>query len=499
MNEEINYFEAMISDEERARLPYLETIPQLLEKCRSDYAGQLAVADQQQRLTYEALVENVGRRRQLLAEKQIPEGGHVGVMCRNTVDAMCWFLAIPSSGRVLLMLPGSLNAQALAGVAKKFDLDAVVMEACFQPLAEGLSIPVIPAEACAETVAPAADVRKDTDAAIFFTGGTTGAPKGAVLSHGALMRGAHNGTYRPAGTVFGNRYILMLPMSHIFGAVCGFLGCLYTGSEIYGCQDVRSGIVSIPVIRPTSLVLVPGIVEIILNLARAKGVGFLGDLKTIICGAAPVPARLMSDFAKYGINLFAGYGMTEGANLTCANIDTDQKPHSMGKFYPGQEHKVVDGELWIRGDNLMKGYYKDPEQTALVLTEDGWLKTGDLVSFDEDGYITIVGRSKNLIILSNGENVSPEEIEDTFNQSGIIQDCLVKEGEMNGHAVLSIEILPLMPAFAGKTPEEIDAAIRAEVKRINAQLPGYKQVSRIVIRTEDFKRTGAMKIDRLHS
>jgi long-chain acyl-CoA synthetase len=191
--------------------------------------------------------------------------------------------------------------------------------------------------------------------------------------------------------------------------------------------------------------------------------------------------------------------MTEGANLTSANIDTDTKPYSMGKIYPLQEVKIVEGELWIRGDNLMKGYYKNPEATAKVLTEDGWFKTGDLVSFDEEGFITILGRTNNLIILPNGENVSPEEIEDIFNRSDLIQDCLVKEDISGGKPVLAIEILPLPHVIQEREWEEVTSLIHEEVKRINDTLPSFKQVSKISVRKKDFKRTGAMKIDRLNS
>lgn len=362
-----------------------------------------------------------------------------------------------------------------------------------------LSIPVITASECADQIAPFADVQKDTTAAIYLTGGTTGASKGVVLSHGALMRGAKNGTYKPSGEVFDNKSILMLPLSHIFGSVAALLACLYTGTEIYGCDDVKSGLMDIPRLRPTLLILVPGMAEIILNLARLKGKEFLGDLRTIICGGAPVPPRLIKEAKKYNINLYPGYGMTEGANLTSANADIDRKPYSMGKIYPGQETKIVDGELWIRGDNLMKGYYKDPEATAKVLTEDGWFKTGDLVSFDDEGFITILGRINNLIILPNGDNVSPEEIEDTFNRSDLIQDCLVKEDSVNGQAVLAIEILPLPHIIQGKEWDEVTALIREEVKRINETLPSFKQVNKITVRKEDFKRTAALKVDRLHS
>ena len=145
----------------------------------------------------------------------------------------------------------------------------------------------------------------------------------------------------------------------------------------------------------------------------------------------------------------------------------------------------------------MKGYYKDPEATKKALTEDGWFKTGDLASFDEEGFITIIGRKDNLIILPSGENISPEELEDIFNRSDLIQDCLVKESLVNNQSVLSIEILPLMQTFEQKSWDEVVDLVMDEVKKINETLPAFKQINNVVVRKEDFKRTPALKIDRL--
>ena len=188
--------------------------------------------------------------------------------------------------------------------------------------------------------------------------------------------------------------------------------------------------------------------------------------------------------------------MTEGANLTTGNIDVKEKPTSVGKLYPEQEAKVVDGELWFRGDNVFLGYYGDPEKTAETLTEDGWIKTGDLVRFDEEGYMYIVGRIKNLIILGNGENVSPESIEEPFYKDSKLRDCLVKEDELDGRQVIAIEIYPRMDEFANTPWEEVEAYFKELVGQVNATLPTTHQIGKVTVRKEDFKRTGAMKVSR---
>lgn len=486
-----NYFYNMVDPEEMKTLEYIPTFPKFLNMIEEKYADYEAVSDKTTTYKYSELVKRVRRRIAFLDAQGIKKGSNIAVMARNDLDAMELFLAIPAAGYTVIMLPNALNDTALFGISKKFDLAAMFVADEFMPLVEKLECKIFNSKDIVEEEGEYAAVTKDTVAAIFFTGGTTGAPKGAVLTHGAIMRGSFNGVFQPGNTLH-RRYIAMLPLSHIFGVVRGYMSCLYTGSIVYTCTDMRAGIGEIPVVRPTTLILVPGLVEIILNIADMKGKAFLGDLESIMCGAAPVPPKLMARARAYGINLCAGYGLTECANLTTGNCDTDKKPASMGAVYPEQQVKVVDGELWIKGDNVMLEYYKDPEKTAEVF-EDGWFKTGDLVEFDDEGFIYITGRIKNLIILPNGENVSPEEIEELFYREQLVKDCLVQEMEVNGNTVIGIEIIP---DLAGQkiSEEELPVKLQEMIDRVNATLPPFKRVLKFTIRKEDFKRSGAMKI-----
>ncbi len=486
-----HYFYNMVNPEEMETLEYIPTFPKFLSIIEERYSTYEAISDKTTTYTYGELAKRVRRRIAFLDAQGIKKGTNIAVMARNDLDAMELFLAIPAAGYTVLMLPNALNDVALKNISKKFDIAGMFVAKEFQPLTKELTCKIFDSREIADKEGSYADVEKETVAAIFFTGGTTGAPKGAVLTHGAIMRGSFNGVFQPGNTLH-RRYIAMLPLSHIFGAVRGYMSCLYTGSVVYTCADMRAAIADIPVVRPTTLILVPGLVEIILNIAAMKGQAFLGDLESIMCGAAPVPPKLMAKAASYGINLCAGYGLTECANLTAGNCDTDKKPNSMGAIYPEQEVKVVDGELWIKGDNVMVGYYNDPEKTAEVF-EDGWFKTGDLVEFDEDGFIYITGRIKNLIILSNGENVSPEEIEELFYKEQLVKDCLVKEMEVNGNTVIGIEILPDLTGVSA-SDEELPKLLQEMIDRVNQTLPPFKRVMRFEIRKEDFKRSGAMKI-----
>ena len=494
-----NYFHDMLPKEEFERIPYLPTMGEFVNWFTREFADMPAVSDQTNTITYAEFGKRIARRRAFINGLGLPKGAHIAIMDRNSQDAVELFLAVTSAGYVAMNFPPSLPEMAVVGSCMKFDIAAIFVRDEFRPLTAKLQgVKVLSTKDIAETEAPVADIDPESPAAIFFTGGTTGSPKGAVLSHRALMRGNYNAVFKPGHVIGVHRYIGLLPLSHVFGLIAGTMGCFYTGNLWFTCEDMKATVGKLPVLKPTVLVIVPGVCDILAGLVKMYGPQFLGgSLRMMIVGAANVPPRLVSIFSKLGIEFCFGYGLTEGANLTSANADAITHPTSIGKIYPGQETKIVDGELWIKGDNVFSGYYKDPEKTAEALTPDGWLRTGDLCRFDEDGFLYITGRIKNLIILSNGENVSPESLEEPFYADPCVRDAMVKEDELNGTQVIAVEILPLMPAFGGKPWGEVEAYMKALVDKINATLPSTHQIRKITVRTEDFKRTGSMKVSRI--
>ena len=494
-----NYFYDMLPKEEFERIPYLPTMGEFVNWFTKEYADMPAISDQTNTITYKELGQRVARRRAYINSLGLPKGAHIGIFDRNSQDAIELFLAVTSAGYVAMNFPSALPEMAVIGSCMKFDIAALFVREEFMPLTAKLQgVKVCPAAAMAETEAPVADIDPDTPAAIFFTGGTTGQPKGAVLNHRALMRGNYNAVFKPGKVIGQHRYIALLPLSHVFGLIAGTMGCFYTGNLIFTCEDMKATIGKLPMIKPTLLVIVPGICDILSGLVKMYGPQFLGgNLRMIISGAANVPPRLVNIFTKLGVEFCFGYGLTETANLTSANADAVTHPTSIGKIYPGQETKIVDGELWVKGDNVFSGYYKDPQRTAEALTEDGWLRTGDLCRFDDDGFLYITGRIKNLIILANGENISPESLEEPFYQDPCVRDAMVKEDDLNGQNVIAIEILPFMPAFDGKPWEEVEAYMHKLVDKINATLPSTHRILKVTVRTEDFKRTGSMKVSRI--
>jgi len=492
-----NYFFDMIPAEEQAQLSYIPTIPDFLTWIEKKWEDKPATSDTVNTYTYKEFCNRIARKRALLNAQGLKKGDNVAIFERNSIDAIEMFLAVASAGYVAVMLPSQLPAQAIIGCCMKFQVKLLAVRDEFAEMVKGAPCKTISTSAMADETAPVAVVDKNDPAAIYFTGGTTGAPKGAILPHRAIMRGAFNGCFAPGKQLGYHRTICLLPLTHVFGLIRSTLSAFYIGAEWFSAEDMKATIGKLPMIKPTLLILVPGLCEILLGLTKMYGPQFLGgELKMIISGAANVAPSLIMEFDKMGIQLLAGYGMTEGANFTTGNADVLTHPTSVGKVYPEQEMKFVDGEIWYRGDNTFLGYYGDPEKTKETLTEDGWVKTGDLGRMDEDGFVYITGRIKNLIILSNGENVSPEEIEEPFYKCAALRDVLVSEQKDGEQSVIGIEILPRPQFVEGKSEAEVFEFFQKLVNDINATLPTTHRITKMTIRKEDFPRTGAMKVKR---
>lgn len=484
----MNYFLENLLPEVRASLPYLPTTESFLTFIASKYPEQTALSEPDAVIRYGDLSELTAKRRGLLAKHHIAPGSNIGLMAKNSIDAILWFFAITSYGATAVMLPPAMQTDVLHGVLPHYEIRLLIRDNKPEPFFVPENIPVLLTSESGTETSPPAELSKKDRAAIFFTGGTTGTPKGVVLSHGALMRGALNGAYR-RGTVYGQTMVAALPFTHVFGIVFGMLSGLYAGAHVAVCDEMKYLFREMRRVHPTTMIAVPGMAEMMLTFAKIKGIEILGGrLNLIICGAAPVPERLYHSFQAYGIDVLAGYGLTETANLVSGNLDMDKHPASVGKQYPEQESRIKDGELQLRGDMLFDGYWKDASATKAAFTEDGWFRTGDLARFDQDGFLYITGRIKNLIILDNGENVSPEEAESFYYRSDLIKDCLVTETVLSGKASILLEVQPA----AGVTDEQL----MAELSLITDQLPPFMRPAKTVIRHEDFAKSPSMKIIR---
>ena len=488
----LELYRAYTGEETFSRIKPYETLAKMWEERSAEYAGLTAVSDDGKEYTFAALADDVADFRAVL-KPRIAEKSRVAILLPNSYDFVKAFLAVVTLGCTAAVLPAHLDEKAVAGTRLMFGYDALItldaQKASLCPDLTVISPSVTSGEKC-----PAAECDGKDGCTIIMTGGTTGRPKGALLSNTAVMQGVINSCLGVPGT-FEQRYMLVLPLSHVFGLIRNMLASLYTGSTLHICRDNRNMFRDAAMFKPTIMVLVPALADMALSLSKKFGKNMFGDsLKTIICGAANVPQYLVEEYDKAGVALYPGYGLTESANLVSGNPENLNKPGSVGLIFPEMEYRIVDGELWLKGKNMMDGYVGCAEPDAY---EDGWFKTGDLVKIDDDGFLYITGRIKEVIVLPTGENISPAELEAEFNTLPFIQDSQVFEDEdENGRRFLSLEVVPRAAEVQKLATDDINAYITEALQKINESLPTFERVSKIVIRKSDFERTPSMKIVR---
>lgn len=491
-------FAKYASKETIDRIVEYDTVADMWKDKAKEFGKEIAVDYDGVKHTYAELDADAGAFRTVIKDAGLNPGDRVGLLCPNSYDFVVGSLAAVTYGLTVAVLPVHLDATTVFGCAMKFGLKAVVYHDVLVDktvVAGSKGIALISLADRADRFTPMADVKGKDGCVIMFTGGTTGRSKGALLSNTAVMQGTVNGCYG-IDAVFNERYMLILPLSHVFGLIRNLMTCLYTGSTLFICKNNKDMFRDIAVFRPTILVAVPALAEMALNLSKKFGRNMLGeDIKYVICGAATVSPYLINEYHKMGVVLCPGYGLTETANLVSGNPENIAKPASVGIFYPHQEYRIADGELWVKGPNLMDGYVGDPEENAKAF-EDGYFKTGDLVRVDEDGFLYIVGRSKEIIVLPTGENVSPAELEAKFNEIELVQDSQVFEDIADsGERILALEVVPRMTEMA-KYGDNAGTKLMEEIHKVNASFPAFERVVKITVRDSDFARTPSMKIVR---
>ena len=492
-----NYFEKYCSAETLAKIIDYPSIGHMWQDCVSKYADLEAIEDAGQTYTYSMLDEDMGKFRSVLADAGLKKGDNIGIIIQSSYDFVKVYMAAQTMGIVTVLLPIHLEGQELSACVKRYHMKALVYDVDYEAKIEisreqNEDVKFICAATNGETTMPSVLCEPSDYSTIIFTGGTSGKNKGAILSHGSIMTGVKNGCYG-FEQVFHHRYLLVLPLTHVFGLVRNLLNPLYTGSFVSIVRNPKDMFRAMAAFNPTILILVPALAEMALMLTKQfKRCMWGNNLKYIVCGASAVPAHLIFEYKEYGVNLFQGYGLTETSNLVSGNPENTDKPASVGPPYPGQQLRIENEELWIKGPHMMVGYYDEPEENEAAYT-DGWFRTGDLVRVDEDGFLYITGRKKNIIVLSTGENISPEEVENLFCKFDLLQDAMVYDEVVDGMQILTLEVFPRPLEKSKLQVEDINEYIRGELGKINASLPPYMRVSKIIIRDEDFERTPAMK------
>lgn len=381
---------------------------------------------------------------------------------------------------------------------------------------------------------------RDGLAELLFTSGTTGTSKCVMLSQknvfSVVTSAAATVSFNPDDTI-----VSLLPIHHTYELAC-MLAAMDYGIHVCINDSITHVLKNLQLFKPTGLVLVPLYVytfykkiwteakkngkdkKLKLGITAARSLytigidkrrdifaevlnSFGGRLEKIICGGAALNPRMVEFFDTIGISIYEGYGITECAPLTCVVPYYNRKYASVGpavpccqiRIYDGYENDkgFMEGEIQIKGDNVMLGYYNNPEATAAAFTDDGWFRTGDVGYLDEDEYCFITGRLKTVIVLENGKNVFPEEIEEYLSDIDTIAESAVI-GRQNGNEVsLTALVFPNVTKFPeGATKELMYESILKSINELNKTLPTYKHIKIVELRDTEFEKTTSRKIKR---
>lgn len=474
--------------------------------------------------SYRELMENVTAvRKGLLAEGF--QGKHIALIGSSSVEWMESYLGIVTGGAVAVPLDAGLPGEELIDLLDRADAEGLFLSPKSAGLLDAVSaqcpklkkiwlLQEEEAEGSGEKTASLGELKAasrgtDTDAdrpgpeavaTILFTSGTTGKSKGVMLTQNNL---AANVTAVPYTAGPGTVLLSVLPIHHAFCLVMDWLKGFSLGATVCINDSLLHMVKNMGVFKPDVMLMVPLMIETIYKrlsaanplipkkLLAAKVFG--GNLKIIFTGGAHLDPFYIDKFAEFGVGVFEGYGMSECSPVISCSTPEDHKAGSIGKPLSNVEIAFEDGEILVKGSSVMKGYYHMPEETADTL-KNGWLHTGDKGYLDEDGYLFINGRIKNLIILSNGENISPEEIENKLALGKLVGEVIVT-GEDNG---LTARIYPDQDVVAAKrmSEEKIRTELQAFLDQYNKTQPTYRQITGLVVRKNPFIRSATKKIKR---
>ncbi len=371
---------------------------------------------------------------------------------------------------------------------------------------------------------------------LVFTSGTTGNSKGVMLTEHNIKSGIYYGLQ--ASKILGS-CLSVLPYHHTYEAIPGILVAIHHRATLCINDKLTNVLKNLQTFKPEYIYLVPAFAELfykkiwatlkekkiaglfkvliaVSNGLRKVGIdirrklfksvidNFGGNLQEIVCGGAPIRAEVGKFFDSIGIILFNGYGITECSPLVSVNRVECNDPSTVGMVLPCLEIKLENpdsdgiGEICVKGDVVMKGYYKEPELTAEVLSEDGWFNTGDYGYMNKAGLLVITGRKKNLIVLSNGKNIYPEEIEDYIQGIDYVKEVVVYSvKDENGlEDALCAEVYADPEHELVKGNADFAELLRKDITEVTKILPAYKKISKIKIREEAFIKNSSNKIKR---
>jgi long-chain acyl-CoA synthetase len=521
------------------------------------------------RVTYSALFKNILKFGAALKQLGLKERAHIAVIGENRVQWAISYLTGACFNFVVVPIDKNLSTNEILNVIHESDAEAVIFSGQFEPVFREKHSSLLKvkqyismdstvsgknfhsmmeliqqSKGCAVDDLPKIDPKEMN--VIIFTSGTLGRAKGVMLSQYNIAQNLQSML-----SVFfmypEDRFLSVLPMHHTYECNCGMLCPLYAGSSIHFARSLKTVVDDLQRVKATILLGVPLLYDkmfkrIHKGIREKKAVAALfdplvrltdtaqqfgwktakktifkeihhkfgGSIRSFIAGGAAPDPMVAKGLRDLGFNFIQGYGLTETSPILALNTPANFKDDAAGMPLPGVEISIYNpnsdgvGEVYAKGPNVMLGYYKNPTATAEVF--DGtWFKTGDLGFIDQDGFLHISGRKKNVIISKSGKNVFPEEIEDVLNRSQYILESLVYGEDdpkldeiIAAQIVVDAEALIEYSELKGKqiTNELIHTIISEEIKKANKQLSSYKQVRKFVIRDQEFQKTTTQKIKR---
>ena len=504
--------------------PKFTNFKQLIDTNASRYTKDVAFQFQRGQhlttITYQKFSDDVNTLCGYFSQRGLHRSS-IAVLGENSYGWILAYFAAVMSGNIVVPIDKELHADDIAQLLESSDAELLICSGSYTDVADtmiknGHVKTVISLEDFSTILeTPVRSEARTNEAdlcAIIFTSGTTGKPKGVMLSQKALMTdavGACQNVYIAGPSM------LTLPLHHTFAFTAGVLAMLVYHVPISISRSLRTFAADMKRFQPQNMFLVPLYVETmhkniwkaakeqgkegllkgmiaLSNFTRKFGIdlrrklfksvleNFGGNLTLIVSGGAAIRQEYIDGFDALGIQVLNGYGITECAPVVAVNRNKSYKADSIGLPLPCNEVRIEDGELCVKGENVMLGYYEDPDATQAAII-DGWFKTGDLGYVDADGFLYVTGRKKNLIILSNGKNVSPEELEEKILGIQHVEEVVVYAKDN----IITAEIF-------SENPDSIQEAIT----ELNKNLPPYKRIQRVAFRDTPFEKTTTKKIKR---
>jgi long-chain acyl-CoA synthetase len=491
-------------------------------------------------ISFADLKEKSDRFAATLKKRGLQKGEKVAIIGKPRTDWAIAFLGILKAGGVALPIDASWQAGEVQRVLREMDaVGAVVADAPHYEMVKDQRqlqhivtmdrLPGVPTVSDWLSSERFQSVPADPDevAVMLCTSGTTGNAKGVMLSHTNIVSNAQSALSRIDFTEH-DVVLAIPPWYHVFGLIV-LVCCLYAGAQLIYTDDYKNLPKYMVENRVSILVGVPKLFHALYEklehtiqenrLARflwryaptllgakiKKRLVGGNQLKYFLSGGAPLDTKVMRGFRRLGIGMIEGYGLTETSPALAFSTPFNDKIGSVGPAIPGVEIRIDNpneegiGEIVVRGPNVMKGYYKNPEATRAVLDPDGWLHTGDLGYLDEDGWLYIKGRKKNVIVLEGGKNVYPEELEFELKQIPLIEEIMIKGGKRKGVEVIKAFVYPKPELLQKHSLEELKRMIWEAIKEKSKEFAPYKRIHSqhdLIILDKPFEKSSKLDIKR---